>query len=242
MAKKYITLNCCECRNEFTKTCRRHNQGLKTNKTGKFYCSNTCSNRANNSSFQIIPCKACGTSNKKSTSQIKKNKTGNFFCNRSCAATHNNKGVVRNPRKIRTCTRCPNTFTVSDTPGTRTILCSDCKEQYILSMEHKNKTIGEYRNMLSVKGKHVSWAHAHIRSFNRSWNKILTKLPCQNCLYCKHIELAHIKPITSYEDHITLSEVNDPENILALCPNCHWEFDNGYLKLEDIPKRITPTL
>ena len=30
------------------------------------------------------------------------------------------------------------------------------------------------------------------------------------------------------------SDVNNENNLLALCPNCHWELDNGKLRVEQI--------
>ena len=47
----------------------------------------------------------------------------------------------------------------------------------------------------------------------------------------KHVELCHIKPIASFKDSALLSEVNSKNNIVQLCPNCHWELDHGILKL-----------
>lgn len=90
----------------------------------------------------------------------------------------------------------------------------------------KNKTIGEYRSLASVDGRHVSWANPHIRLFARSWNKDLANSSCEHCGYSKHVELAHIKAVSDFDDSSLLSEVNSPDNLKALCPNCHWEFDN----------------
>ena len=87
-------------------------------------------------------------------------------------------------------------------------------------------TIGEYRDRPSVRDKHPSWSNTHIRSFARSWFRYKTKLPCAHCGYDKHVELAHIKDIASFPDDALLSEVNSEDNIIQLCPNCHWEFDN----------------
>lgn len=91
-------------------------------------------------------------------------------------------------------------------------------------------TLGDYRNRMSVVGKHPSWIHSHIRNFCRSWNKNLRQHPCEICGYDKHIELAHIIPISEWGDDALLEEVNDPSNIRVLCPNHHWEFDNGLLE------------
>ena len=68
------------------------------------------------------------------------------------------------------------------------------------------------------------------------YNKDLPKA-CQKCSYDKHVELCHIKPINSFDDSATVGEINDPKNLLVLCPNHHWEFDNGILKLEEIGRR-----
>jgi predicted restriction endonuclease len=97
--------------------------------------------------------------------------------------------------------------------------------------KYKTKTIGEYRNMISVKGKHASWLHSHVRNFARSWLKHLTKLPCKFCGYKEHVELAHIKGVSEFNDKELLSVVNSEKNVIQLCPNCHWEFDNKDRKL-----------
>lgn len=54
---------------------------------------------------------------------------------------------------------------------------------------------------------------------------------CQNCRYNKHVEVCHIKPISSYPKDTMIDEINDISNIVFLCPNCHWEFDNGILSV-----------
>jgi hypothetical protein len=90
---------------------------------------------------------------------------------------------------------------------------------------------------ISVKGKHPSWKTAYVRQHNTIYNRQLKKLPCQNCGFDQHVELAHIKPVSSFSEEAKLVEVNAPENILVLCPNCHWMFDHNRLKLEEIPPR-----
>lgn len=94
---------------------------------------------------------------------------------------------------------------------------------------YSNKTLGEYRNKLSVTGKHPSWLNAHIRVFNRAWNKEYTFLPCAKCNYSLHVELCHIKDVALYEDSELLGTVNDKENIIQLCRNCHWEMGEGMI-------------
>ena len=91
---------------------------------------------------------------------------------------------------------------------------------------YESTTIGECRSKLSVKGKHDSWVHAHVRAFNRSWNAKLTRLPCANCGYDKHVELCHINDVADFSDDVPLSVVNSIDNIIQLCRNCHWELGN----------------
>lgn len=178
----------------------------------------------------IVNCNTCNKKINRLPSQIKKSKSGKVYCSRSCSAKANNAGVQRNPPKIRICYRCGEEFTRSSSQNYSTI-CSKCNQEQI---DIKELTLEEYQERLSVKGKHASWKNAYIRNFARSWNKELKSQSCQNCGYSKHVEFCHIKPITSFDKTTKLSVVNSPDNILILCRNCHWEFDNGELKLEEI--------
>lgn len=54
---------------------------------------------------------------------------------------------------------------------------------------------------------------------------------CAICGYDKHIEIAHIKAVSDFEDSVKISEINSINNLIALCPNHHWEYDNNILKL-----------
>lgn len=95
----------------------------------------------------------------------------------------------------------------------------------------KDLTIKDYIERDCVKKLHKSSTFAHIRGFNRYWNKEKTQLPCFVCGYDKHVELAHIQSISSFSTDTKLSEVNSSKNVVQLCPNCHWEFDNGLITL-----------
>ncbi len=59
---------------------------------------------------------------------------------------------------------------------------------------------------------------------------------CVICGYDKHIEIAHIKSVSDFSDSTKISEINDTHNLIALCPNHHWEFDNNKLSDADIEK------
>jgi hypothetical protein len=153
-------------------------------------------------------CECCGklTDNKK-------------FCSRSCSAKINNKNTPKRTVS-RKCKKCDN-----KAKSYRHTLCKEHFDEWRLRFKQES-TLGEYQNMLSVKGKHKSWASSHIRAFARSWLKHLINKPCANCGYSKHVELAHIRPVSSFADTDKLSEVNSEKNVIQLCRNCHWEFDN----------------
>ena len=58
------------------------------------------------------------------------------------------------------------------------------------------------------------------------------KPKCFVCGYDKHIEVAHIKPVANFDDSTTIDQINSIDNLIGLCPNHHWEFDNGLLEIE----------
>lgn len=58
--------------------------------------------------------------------------------------------------------------------------------------------------------------------------------PLQNCMICRysnHVEVAHIKAVSCFDDSTTIAEINSSSNLIGLCPNHHWEYDNGFLKI-----------
>ena len=85
------------------------------------------------------------------------------------------------------------------------------------------------------KKHHRSSAYGLVRIRARAYAKKLGFKSCSKCGYDKHVEIAHIKPISSFPLTALVSEINNKDNIMPLCPNCHWEFDNGLLSL---PERI----
>lgn len=54
---------------------------------------------------------------------------------------------------------------------------------------------------------------------------------CAICGYTNHIEIAHIKAVSEFDGSDTIEVINSIDNLIALCPNHHWEYDNGILKI-----------
>lgn len=143
------------------------------------------------------------------------------FCSRSCSATYFNK---LNPKRLRK-TPCRIDGCNNVTKSYRHTRCEHHWQEY-LQNKLSNKTLRELNEAISAKGKHKSWRSARVRSIGRAMHKNLLQLPCAHCNYDKHVELCHIKAITSFPDTATVGEVNVLSNVIQLCPNCHWEFDN----------------
>lgn len=136
------------------------------------------------------------------------------FCSRSCAAAYNNKKHPKRRLELNTCKTCQIPVKSGHT------YCTVCLPQ------SKDYTLEEV--MYDKHHKSSSWAL--VRSRARAICKDLEKA-CKNCGYSKHTEICHIKPIKDFPLETKLSVVNSLENLLILCPNCHWEFDNGLLKI-----------
>lgn len=151
---------------------------------------------------------------------------GNFtsnpkFCSKSCSAKHNNKIPKR--KITRKCKKCSNLVM-----NYKSYYCVDHYQTKIERQREfiENQTLASYYSKDSIKGRHASSKSVHIRMLARSWFRELTKLPCAKCGYDKHVEMCHIKAIKDFPDTALIKEVNCKDNIIQLCPNCHWELDN----------------
>ena len=129
------------------------------------------------------------------------------FCSRSCAAKENNKTPKRKARQ-RFCKCCG-----AAVPSTRT-KCDECLLPKDITLEQATYT-----------RHHKSSAFALVRSRARASVKHREQV-CESCGYKKHVEVCHITPISSYPSETLLSVINSADNLLLLCPNCHWEYDH----------------
>ena len=88
------------------------------------------------------------------------------------------------------------------------------------------------------RSKH--WTNARImiqRLAKRNFHNANKERKCVVCGYDKHIDVAHIKAVADFDDSATLEEINEPDNLIGLCPNHHWEYDHGMLDLEKYLKK-----
>lgn len=128
------------------------------------------------------------------------------FCNASCAAIFNNK--IR-PKKE----RLPKELKIR-------------KVKNEVSRSSKGDLFRRAKNWQSARSCITDNAHS---IFFEAGERC-----CRNCKYDKHIQVCHIKSVSSFPDEAIISDINHLSNLIGLCPNCHWEFDHGLLRLEEI--------
>lgn len=149
-------------------------------------------------------CKECG----KPTKNPK-------FCSRSCSATNTNRSSPKRKPEHR-CVDCGKPINAKR---------ARCREHYLIwkrNQEVQDITLSE----AIYQKHHRSSAYSLVRTRARAAAKKLGFDKCEKCGYDKHVEIAHVKGISTFEGHTLLSVINSPDNLMALCPNCHWEFDN----------------
>lgn len=80
---------------------------------------------------------------------------------------------------------------------------------------------------------HRSYAFSAIRTRARNMvNKLVQNKKCQKCSFSYCFEVCHIKPIASFDEETSVFIVNHPSNLVILCPNCHWLFDNNVINID----------
>lgn len=87
---------------------------------------------------------------------------------------------------------------------------------------------------LIEKYKSPKYARAAIaRDARRVFEREGKPKRCFICGYNKHVEICHIRGVSSFGNEDFIGVINDPNNLMALCPNHHWEFDNNILEFDD---------
>ena len=147
-----------------------------------------------------IHCKECGMM----ISVLDHQKVGEIrkrqFCNQSCAAifVHKSRPKKINILKIRT-----------------------RKTFQELGLITKKEFFETRKNWQSARSQMQRWAR-------NTYNKSDKPKKCSQCEYSLHYEVAHIKSVSDFSPDSTINEINHIDNLIALCPNHHWEYDNNF--------------
>lgn len=137
------------------------------------------------------------------------------YCSRSCAASTNNKVQVKRSLEGK-CHLCDSPIMSSRK------YCKKCFSRRPNAM--KDLTLEE----AIYQKHHKSSAFALVRSRARATKKATMTNACEKCGWDKHVEVCHKKPISEFPKTALLSEINSEDNLLILCPNCHWMFDHSH--------------
>ncbi len=138
------------------------------------------------------------------------------FCGHSCSAIFNNPSISKAKCK---CTSCGTSLRSTS----KTLKCIACT-----CSESENLTKGA----LKLKRTSYQSSRSAIQKKARaSYLKSGGTMKCLICGYSTHVEICHIDSVASFLPDAKISQINHHENLIALCRNHHWEFDNGILKL-----------
>lgn len=129
------------------------------------------------------------------------------FCNHSCSAKYFNSLRVKNNY----CKICGKKIPI------RRKRCDDCLSVYS-------------GNLINKKKSEISIRHIRTNAVN-IFRKKYPNIECLFCGYNKFTEICHKKPISYFSNNSLVKEINDINNLMQLCPNCHWEFDHKKIKL-----------
>lgn len=200
----FTLFNCEFCGKEFSRRTSQLKYNRKVGRPQPRFCSYTCSF----SKPKIVSeCGNCGV-NIEDTIERK-------FCSRSCNATFNNSIMPKRKRAVWTCIEC------GEESGYQRKRCPECQSSRKLA----NNTKAQLRERYPALSDFHSVIREHAR---RNYNGPLS---CHACGYDLHVEIAHIKPVSDFPDETTFEVINSNENLVALDPRCHWEYDNGLLEL-----------
>ena len=132
------------------------------------------------------------------------------FCSRSCSIIVSNRVPKRKKKKF---------------------FCKTCSKEIASRRSycdiHAKRGRGDITIQEAIYTKlHKSSAYALIRSRARKVMENEERV-CAWCGYSRHVEVCHRTPISKLPPEMKISKANEKENLILLCPNCHWEHDRG---------------
>lgn len=129
------------------------------------------------------------------------------FCNRKCSARFNNSMFPKRKKEERLVNKKD------------PIIPELTKDELFLRAK-------SYHNARSIICKDA----------RASYMKSSSPYECLYCGYNIHCDIAHKVSVSKFPGNSKIREINDINNLIPLCKNHHWEFDNGFLSMEEILK------
>ncbi len=154
------------------------------------------------------------------------------YCNHKCYSsnqTNRKRETCRREFKHKNCKNCDEEFIVKKRTIDRfqqRLFCDTCR--------HLSKSSIHKLTKKDLFAKNKNWQSARSslqKNAKSAFRKTTSPAICYICGYDNHVEISHIKPVSQFHHDTLISEINDTSNLVALCPNHHWEFDNGYFSI-----------
>lgn len=148
------------------------------------------------------------------------------FCNRKCFfrfKVERVSNVAPNQPKSKSCQRCEDEI---PPPNMCKKYCDTCRYAGYKTLDNvsKGELFSKSRNWQSARSS--LRRHAY-----KTYKRTRKPMICMVCGYSKHVEIAHRRAVSDFDENALMSEINSPTNLIALCPNHHWELDNKMLSL-----------
>jgi hypothetical protein len=150
----------------------------------------------------IKACLICGKATKRT------------YCSRACGLKDTARFVRRYQAK---CMDCGQPISKAK----KVKRCPSCCEKYLSQWRYKTK--GDVIHLKNGVRRPSGISELARRMY------LIKGMTCTQCGYPHHVQACHIKPVRDFPNSALLTEINAPENIALLCPNCHWELDHGLL-------------
>lgn len=177
-----------------------------------------------------IKCLNCGIFFSRVVKESNKKFLLRKFCSNDCCKSFRFRNKIINTKTLKTsinkkldCKLCGLTFL----PNKRENFCHDCKDKSSIDFQTKEFLFSNRKNWQSARSYIAKLAR-------KSYNISVKPKECKMCGYTNHIEISHIKAVKDFPNDTLISEINNLNNLVALCPNHHWEFDNGLLQVSEM--------
>lgn len=119
--------------------------------------------------------------------------------------------------------------------------CDTCRLEVLAEngRAHMGNHLADLENMTRKQVRESTPTYqAHRTAIRKHAVRIYTTsgkpLICAVCGFPHHAQVCHKRAVSDFPDDALIKEINDINNLVALCPNHHWMLDNGLLKIDDL--------
>ena len=148
------------------------------------------------------------------------------FCDTNCVSNYKKINAEDNKGKVVQCQSCGDDIILKKKKSgyNHRSFCDKCLNRGEVAKKTKKELFDDCKNWQCARSSIQKMAR-------RVYNESQKPKCCIICGYDKHYEVCHINPVSLFNDDDLISDINHIDNLMALCPNHHWEFDNGVLKI-----------